>query len=832
MDMTPDARVALYQWLADRWAETTNIVARVLHERYPPLKVYVMTAGLYSAYAYSPLLALLKLDPEHIEGVISGGYAFFEDHIKRTLLDAYTLTFWAHKAGLKAYFYHQLNRWDGDEFNNVSGAERIIRYTFRQVVADWIAGIDGIGFTTPDTILPKYYDGVHHAYFNIFDGKHPQPEIANRLHSALAFITSLIKSLPKNRDPTYEVAYIDQNIYQASTGFPGGDYEAYAAPEIIPTAIIPDEYLLVNPDILDQFKLIMLPNTHYFPRPTWISDLLDVFRRYLNTTGKYILVTFPEDYIKESLIVANDNIWHVTGSAVPVKPWLTRNASDPDGAWTITWWKDFGQFRGGFRKVDTLFISRETGEDVGIVATNGECTAYVLHFMISSTQKNEWPWAPYAFKPFRDIILNISSQAGIATYPMRREVDLGFGKLVMDLETGEFTYEIYGSNLSVSSDAAVLGATYDVSERSLTLRIDGFGNPRIRVNTQMHIVGVELGGLDWRYFTPGNNTVYPFLNESGILKIYLSSEPLDTLHLYPTRGLVTKAHLRHIGGNGPALLDVGRVLYGHSDLLDRFHVPTGWGDKLYLVERGVAGYREVYVDPGSRVLAVEANDRYGLMRVQPVIDFIHSSVSDSRTDVGSTVGVELGFKWKDGSPTSNLDISILIGSVEHTYSSDGNGVVHIQLTSPVVGEVSVSPPREVKVGGYIFAVNWLAEPPIVVFDRVIVNLSVLDDHIDVGSKAPIEIDAYYQYDGAPFTGDVILNDSLTKNASGLYKYTVSRVVDRKYGLTAFSANTVAVVFDRVIIHLDALRDRYRVGESAEINIDAHYEYRGNHSKEG
>jgi hypothetical protein len=136
MDMTPDARVALYQWLAGKWAETTNIVARELHTRYPFLKVYVMTAGLYSSYAYTPLTALLKLDSKHIEGVISGGYAFFEDHVKRTLLDAYALSFWAHKAGLKAYFYHQLNRWSGTEFNNVSGAERVIRYTFRQVVAD------------------------------------------------------------------------------------------------------------------------------------------------------------------------------------------------------------------------------------------------------------------------------------------------------------------------------------------------------------------------------------------------------------------------------------------------------------------------------------------------------------------------------------------------------------------------------------------------------------------------------------------------------------------------------------------------------------------------
>lgn len=112
-----------------------------------------------------------------------------------------------------------------------------------------------------------------------------------------------------------------------------------------------------------------------------------------------------------------------------------------------------------------------------------------------------------------------------------------------------------------------------------------------------------------------------------------------------------------------------------------------------------------------------------------------------------------------------------------------------------------------------------------IWDTVNVKLSVYPSRIDVGSSAKISTKAYYQFDNSEFVGDIILNDTITKFNVGLYNYTVSKIIDGKYGLKTFTSNVISVIFDCVNVTLSSV-ERIEVGRNANILWNAYYLYDG------
>ncbi len=115
-------------------------------------------------------------------------------------------------------------------------------------------------------------------------------------------------------------------------------------------------------------------------------------------------------------------------------------------------------------------------------------------------------------------------------------------------------------------------------------------------------------------------------------------------------------------------------------------------------------------------------------------------------------------------------------------------------------------------------------PLTMVWDRIWVELRFDDDRIDVGEAAVIGLDVYYEYESAPFTGDIKLNDTLVKDEVGRYCYTVQSIDDNLYGLNAFHSNVGCTVFDRVLIYFTFKDQRISVGETVDMAYRAEYEY--------
>jgi M6 family metalloprotease-like protein len=161
------------------------------------------------------------------------------------------------------------------------------------------------------------------------------------------------------------------------------------------------------------------------------------------------------------------------------------------------------------------------------------------------------------------------------------------------------------------------------------------------------------------------------------------------------------------------------------------------------------------------------------------------------------------------------------------YEYDGqkfNGIIYLNdsLIKKEVGiwKFTVESIDDPLYGLKLFESNIIA----IIYDAVVVQLSAVDDRIDVGSTAEIDIYAYYAYDKTQFTGDILLNDTLVKQTVGKYTFTVIWIDDPVYGLSRFISNDVAIIFDKVVLEVDVLSRRVNIGSSANIVINAYYAY--------
>jgi hypothetical protein len=112
----------------------------------------------------------------------------------------------------------------------------------------------------------------------------------------------------------------------------------------------------------------------------------------------------------------------------------------------------------------------------------------------------------------------------------------------------------------------------------------------------------------------------------------------------------------------------------------------------------------------------------------------------------------------------------------------------------------------------------------IISDRVNVTFWVEEDRIGTGSEAEFEWTAFHELDGAIFQGWIEFNDSRVQEEPGVYTYAVESVFDIKYDVSTFVSNTEQVVFDEVVVTLEARKERIDVGEEADISWSANYWY--------
>jgi len=210
------------------------------------------------------------------------------------------------------------------------------------------------------------------------------------------------------------------------------------------------------------------------------------------------------------------------------------------------------------------------------------------------------------------------------------------------------------------------------------------------------------------------------------------------------------------------------------------------------------------------------------------VESIEAPLTTKRVDVGTQVPIR--FKIVLAHDKEPLESGrIFVGGFEAMPLSDG--WFEVRVSSDSVGRHLYQPTSTEVILNTTIGLGRLTkiklngvEPVEIIYDRVVVSLAAIKDRVDIGSEAPITIQAWYEYDGQPFVGDVLLSNSKLQDVVGLYTYKAAKVIDKLYGLQAFTTNEVNVIFDRVRIQLTVLRERVDVGSEGPITVKAWYEY--------
>jgi hypothetical protein len=119
-----------------------------------------------------------------------------------------------------------------------------------------------------------------------------------------------------------------------------------------------------------------------------------------------------------------------------------------------------------------------------------------------------------------------------------------------------------------------------------------------------------------------------------------------------------------------------------------------------------------------------------------------------------------------------------------------------------------------------------AENLTAIWDRVKINLTIINSRIDVGSAADIMWKgSIYESDNSPFVGVPSFNDTLVKDSVGRYCITTSSINDTQYGLTVFQSNIVCCIWDETKINVGGVSNRQpQVGKRETVWVVAIYEY--------
>ena len=163
------------------------------------------------------------------------------------------------------------------------------------------------------------------------------------------------------------------------------------------------------------------------------------------------------------------------------------------------------------------------------------------------------------------------------------------------------------------------------------------------------------------------------------------------------------------------------------------------------------------------------------------------------------------------------------GSYEYDAAPwNGTAVLNDTLFKATVGEFSYS---VASITDPVFGLSeFESNTVLVIFDRILLNLSVKDERINVGEVAQIIVTGTHESDGRPWNGSFTLDGTLVENQVGIHHFQVTSITDVEFNLTAFKSNIVSVIWDRVNLQLACPYQKVQVGTPAPISWTGKYEY--------
>ncbi|MHA3964522.1 MAG: hypothetical protein AM325_013390, partial [Candidatus Thorarchaeota archaeon SMTZ1-45] len=206
------------------------------------------------------------------------------------------------------------------------------------------------------------------------------------------------------------------------------------------------------------------------------------------------------------------------------------------------------------------------------------------------------------------------------------------------------------------------------------------------------------------------------------------------------------------------------------------------------------------------------------------------SVTDSRCDVDSVQTVT----------------AIVVYEYDSTLFTGARGTVYLTGSAMVWDGVLLQWKQDRTssvVGRFVFGVSSITDTfygisvfqtatrPAIIWDALIISITIADNHINVNEVASVQASATYAYDGTNYDGSLTLNNTqFSYPTAQIQWYTVSSAAgDGIYGITAIGTNDVeSCIWDSLTIHItDPTDQRININTNASgIVVTATYDYDG------
>ena len=205
----------------------------------------------------------------------------------------------------------------------------------------------------------------------------------------------------------------------------------------------------------------------------------------------------------------------------------------------------------------------------------------------------------------------------------------------------------------------------------------------------------------------------------------------------------------------------------------------------------------------------------------PYIEVDEIFTSKSRADINSEQTIGFHLRWENGSDVRGSTIRI---TDDHVGVTDDFGWITFSVSSSNVGE-KVWKIIDVSCEG-MGEFRHNDKYPKIIWDRILIELSVDKNRIDVGTIIVPEVNAFYEYDDTEFKGIVSYNNELYSNLVCEKMIGIKGIQDFKYNLSVFESNEISIIWDRVVLSLDIPNYRLEIGSEPNIRYEGIYEYDG------
>jgi len=365
------------------------------------------------------------------------------------------------------------------------------------------------------------------------------------------------------------------------------------------------------------------------------------------------------------------------------------------------------------------------------------------------------------------------------------------------------------------------------------------GKPRYDINSEAEVVLKVVRNTDRK---PADGAVLEFggvkyvVNSTGFVSIRLKSDKPGRVEVLPKLSSYHGISCLEFEVTPYAVFDTIEVY--RADISDsRVNVGENVKVKLYV--------RYAYDRTPFEGIIVLNNNQSVEGKGMFTFNISKSSVGDEVIKVASVSDNLYGLKTVSQKPIKIIWDEVVIKlSTDKLYYNVGEradikwnayyaydkkpfkGVIELSSQSPVLNSPGQVKVEVVSIKDELYDITkFVAKPLLIHWDRVSITLRSGFERYALGSNIPIQINAFYESDGRPFNGSVILKPKQPRCSSiGRLKISVNSVSPDKRGITSYDANELSIVCDLIdyFVNFDAATFGY-----AKLSISLRYRSDGN-----